>query len=198
MGQYYDILINQDNRYYYSDRKVDGKREFAKLMEHSWFENDTLKCICSFIYQKPSQVFWVGDYADNVTNQINTLSVKKIKEIYDLTYCNEKNVETLLLTSANQISLKDRFLVNHTKKIFIDGDEYFNLAQNNDGWCTHPLSLLTALGNGQGGGDFFGENKEKVGAWAGDLISVEDKLLPKSTLLGFENKTSDYIFVENF
>lgn len=195
MGQYYDILINQDNKYYHSDRSVDGKYEAAKLMEHSWFENDMLKCICSFIYKKPSQVFWVGDYADNVVKKVNTLSVEKIKEIYNLTYCNkEKNVETLSLTSDNQISLKDRFLVNRTKKFFIDGNKYFDWAQNKYGWCTHPLSLLTALGNGQGGGDYFRrESKDKVGAWAGDLISVEDK-----TPLCFEDKTSDYIFIEKF
>ena len=193
MGQYYDILINQDNKYYHSDRKVDGERKYAKLMEHSWFENDMLKCISNFIYQKPSEVFWVGDYADSVNKKINTLSVERIKEIYNLTYRNkDDNIKELSLKSANQISLKDRFLVNHTKKIFIDGNLYFDLAQDTDGWCTHPLSLLTALGNGQGGGDYFGVDKEKVGAWAGDLISVEDK-----APLCFEDKTSDYIFVEN-
>ena len=192
MGQYYDILINQDNKYYFSDRSVDGKYELAKLMEHSWFKNGTLKCVCAFIYEKPSKVFWVGNYAGKVSKKINTLSVKKIKEIYNLTYDKEKkSVETLSLTSANQISLKDRFLVNHTKKIFINGNEYSYWAQNEDGWCTHPLSLLTALGNGLGCGDFFGTNEEKVGAWAGDLISVED-----NCPLYFDNKTHDYIFIE--
>lgn len=195
MGQYYDILINQDNKYYHSDRSVNGEHTPAKLMEHSWFENDTLKCVCAFIYEKPSRVYWVGDYVKSVTKKINALSLEKIKEIYDLTYCNkEKNVETLSLTSANQISLKDRFLVNHTKKIFIEGNEYFDLAQNKYGWCTHPLSLLTALGNGQGGGDYLcKKNKEKAGAWAGDLISVEDE-----APLCFEDKTSDYLFIEKF
>ena len=49
--------------------------------------------------------------------------------------------------------------------------------------------MLTALGNGQGGGDYRGKEEEKIGAWAGDWISVEG--IPS---LLFEDKTLDYIF----
>jgi hypothetical protein len=33
--------------------------------------------------------------------------------------------------------------------------------------------LLTAEGNGRGGGDYNGENKEQIGIWARDIISSE-------------------------
>ena len=43
-----------------------------------------------------------------------------------------------------------------------------------DEWCLHPLSLLTALGNGKGGGDYHGINEDLIGYWAFDEISFED------------------------
>jgi len=40
-------------------------------------------------------------------------------------------------------------------------------------WCAHPLPLLTALGNGMGGGDYRGkEGKDNIGSWAFDEIYV--------------------------
>ena len=40
--------------------------------------------------------------------------------------------------------------------------------------CYHPLALLTATGNGRGGGDYYGKNKESIGVWKFDEISVSD------------------------
>ena len=37
----------------------------------------------------------------------------------------------------------------------------------------NPLPLLTALGNGRGGGDYSGTDEDKVGIWARDVLSVE-------------------------
>ena len=192
MGQYYDIFIEQNGQYYHSDRTVDNVSGFAKLMEHSWFENKLLECVQFFIYKKPSRVYWVGDYADNVNHKINWLNPKDIKKIYSLCYGVEKDKRVKKINSFDSkdaISFHNRFLVNHTKKIYIDGTAYFDLASDEEGWCTNPLSLLTALGNGQGGGDYHGEGEEKVGAWAGDWISIED-----NPPLIFEDKTLDYIF----
>lgn len=107
-------------------------------------------------------------------------NVKKDKSV--------KEIDTFSSKSGS-ISLRDKFLVNYTKKIYIDGTIYFITARNEEGWCTNPLSLLTALGNGQGGGDYRGKEEEKIGAWAGDWISVEG--IPS---LLFEDKTLDYIF----
>ena len=36
------------------------------------------------------------------------------------------------------------------------------------------LPLLTAIGNGEGGGDYYGENMSEIGAWAWNVLSVED------------------------
>ena len=56
-----------------------------------------------------------------------------------------------------------------------------------DGWMIHPLSLLTASGNGRGGGDYRGHNKHLVGLWAGDVISSDSKV-PQ----GYEEITPDF------
>lgn len=192
MGQYYDILIEQNGQYYHSDRTVCNVSGFAKLMEHSWFENKLLECVQFFIYKKPSRVYWVGDYANNLNHKINRLNPKDIKKIYSLCYGVEKDKRVKEINSFNSedaISFNNRFLVNYTKKIYIDGTLYYTAAINEEGWCTNPLSLLTALGNGQGGGDYCGREEEKVGAWAGDWISIED-----NAPLIFEDKTFDYIF----
>lgn len=137
----------------------------------------------------------IGDYANSEERIINSLATKDIKKIYSL--CYNKNVKKdksvkeidTFSSKSGSISLRDKFLVNYTKKIYIDGTIYFITARNEEGWCTNPLSLLTALGNGQGGGDYRGKEEEKIGAWAGDWISVEG--IPS---LLFEDKTLDYIF----
>lgn len=195
MGQYYDILMEQKGQFYHSDRTVDNEHMGAKLTEHSWFENDLLRCVQFSIYKMPSRVYWVGDYADDENRKINNLTPKDIKEIYSLCYDKDyrkkKGVREIntFYSNGGSLSLNGKFLVNRTKKIFLDGALYHTIAINEEGWCTNPLSLLTALGNGQGGGDYFGKEREKIGAWAGDWLSVED--IPP---LLFEDKTLDYIF----
>ena len=39
-------------------------------------------------------------------------------------------------------------------------------------YALHPLALLTAEGNGRGGGDYEGTNMELIGSWSRDFISV--------------------------
>jgi hypothetical protein len=53
-------------------------------------------------------------------------------------------------------------------------------AASNQEDVLHPLPLLTAEGNGRGGGDFRGDDPQNlVGSWARDLISVEAALTPE-------------------
>lgn len=65
-----------------------------------------------------------------------------------------------------------RFIVNHTKKEFVDKRKVPSIG----GWRVHPLPLLTSSGNGRGGGDYHpidDSDGKFVGSWAGDVISVE-------------------------
>ena len=75
------------------------------------------------------------------------------------------------------VDLKEYFLINHDQKVYIDCEKYFEEAQkkSSDSWVVHPLSLLTVVGNGRGGGDYRPNNDEDanaVGSWAWNLIEV--------------------------
>jgi hypothetical protein len=70
-----------------------------------------------------------------------------------------------------------RYIINHTKKEFVDlthlAPTKFTSGGKETIWYMHPMSLLTAEGNGQGGGDYWGEHETKVGIWARDVISTD-------------------------
>ena len=47
---------------------------------------------------------------------------------------------------------------------------------NENEWTIHPLPLLIAHGNGQGGGDYYGSDMDKVGIWAFDHVYTSDEV----------------------
>lgn len=72
---------------------------------------------------------------------------------------------------------KEYFLVNHDKKIFLNFKKYIEKNTNENGLTLHPLPLLTAIGNGEGLGDFYPEQLDQlknVGLWAWDKIEITD------------------------
>ena len=183
MGQYYHAVLERQGKENYSVFQpiVNGEWQGLKLTEHSWMGNDFMSVIAKKIYKKPTRVIWVGDYS--VDEELQALNHK-----YNLdnTY-NSKKAKGVVSKSINREILKGKFLVNHDKKVYIDLNRYFLIAdefnKGNDnywkGWVLNPISLLTAVGNNRGGGDYYdGENTtcfDSVGTWAYNLISVEDK-----------------------
>lgn len=161
MGQYYRPVIVDGIDILIYNRNVNGEYGMAKLMEHSWYDNPTVGKVCGAIYQHPCRIAWVGDYFEGTPPNI-PIPGSVIWE-----------VEGIEIKSP-VVSIKDKILVNHDKREFIDCNYYKKEAIGKDGWCTHPLPILTACGNGQGGGDYSGTDMDNVGYWAGDLISLED------------------------
>lgn len=50
-------------------------------------------------------------------------------------------------------------------------------SQDKDGWILSPLAMLTAIGNGKGGGDFYSDDSEMVdniGVWAWHELEIID------------------------
>jgi len=202
MGQYYKALLIEE-----SGRGSDYyEPDFRKLTEHSWIGNDFLEAICSEIFDKPKRVVWVGDYAAKklysplknnegviihkkgwyaeTESLVNNLSEKEVVCFYKKTWENKKEQSQL---SQNCLDIRGSYVVNHTKSLYLDGREYYESSKFDwstpedfeaDYWCAHPLSLLTAIGNGLGGGDFYGKGRRHIGEWAGDLISVS-KTIPQ-------------------
>lgn len=171
MGQYYEpILITKNNKIKHFNRYIDGKYTLAKLTEHSWIGNTMVDTFCSKLANTKCKVAWVGDYAycysenDNIPNNINK---ETLDMLIDLTKQEGKGM------SFKPLNMKYTLLLNHTKKEFIDMYDYIEKNTDKDGWCIHPLPLLTAIGNGFGGGDYRGINEHLIGHWALDEISIE-------------------------
>lgn len=186
MGQYYNCLTRRGDSVINYDlqikecagvRDFDGRRNpyepdshyiNVKLMGHCWWENEFMLSLTSKLWHNKMQVAWVGDYAadckerDGCDISPKTLSDMSY-EIFD-----EHHIE------AGYMTLENKLLVNHTKQVYIDGDEYFaeNKQNDNDLLCIHPLPLLTSVGNGQGGGDYCGTDMDAVGSWCWDMIEV--------------------------
>lgn len=145
----------------------------SKLMAHSWIGNDFVGTIESFFM--PGECFhkhrlvWAGDYADPEKGAKTNL----YKQV-------EKKLNT---TGFFTVPTLYRYLVNHSKKVYIDKK---NQKPIDDEGILHPLPLLTCEGNGRGGGDYFSKDASTVkhiGSWARDIISVEAEVPANYTQL---------------
>jgi hypothetical protein len=159
MGQYYYPIILDENGnivvWMDAHEYVNG----LKLTEHSFIENNFVSTFefglsPEGIYHK-YRVVWAGDYADNELNQS--------KNLYHL--CNEYKCIHPKVKETNNY----KFIVNHTKKQFVNKSK----VPEKDGYRLHPLPILTAEGNGRGGGDYHSDSS-LIGSWARDIISVEE------------------------
>ena len=155
MGQYYTAFTKIDGEY-----NSYGFWGHLKLMEHSWWKNDWVNLISESIYHNRGNVAWIGDYAEE-------------EEIAPFDIPDGLNRTVLNDSTVCDFTLNGKFLVNHTKGVYLDCTKYYNANEKND-WCIHPLPLLTAVGNGRGGGDYWGFKPGQVGVWAWNELEVTD------------------------
>ena len=195
MGQYYKIFMCKEDgsepRAYTSYDYNNG----AKLMEHAYYGNEFVEVALSQIADnngEPLRIWWVGDYA---TVEDIPEEKKKYNPIFNAwtSQCDSKFNPTPFDYE------KQRYLVNVSTHEYIDLMSVYE--QNKvSGWTgsIHPLPLLTAVGNGRGGGDYHGEsatNKKSVGIWAGDLLQIVDKI-PESSELEYIDISDEAHFRE--
>ena len=166
MGQYYQPLIEQKGKI-----KKFSLRDGVKLMEHSWWGNIDVSSVASILYKKQGRLAWVGDYADD--HHWDDPDKPDPKYLHKLAW-GSRVAESLPDTS---LKLEGKYLVNHSRREYLDLDKYHRKAMQKDGWCVNPLSLLTACGNGQGGGDYWEEYPDAYlgGCWCWDILSIEDE-----------------------
>lgn len=159
MGQYYLAAFLAENDGKEFIRAAINSHEFAngaKLTEHSYVGNNFVSAIeyllsnLGMFYK--TRLVWAGDYADPEPNSDNLYTIAQGKEFIPS-----------LPTSYNDIMKDYSFIVNHTKKQYM----------SKKGKVYHPLPLLTAEGNGRGGGDYRGPGEDMIGIWARDVISME-------------------------
>lgn len=163
MGQYYSAVLKNNKG------EIKAYYDYGlKLMEHSWFFNSYTNTIAKKLLNKPHNIAWIGDYASSDERWQGELvrHRDKCQGHHQTKHTNENFMQCLL--------------INHTKKQFLDLTDYYNKNIKNyikngrdESWIIHPLPLLTAMGNGLGGGDYRGINQENVGIWAGDLLEIK-------------------------
>ncbi len=167
MGQYYEPAKLAANKktvlaWLYSHDYGNG----LKLMEHSWVGNRFVRTVEKLLSKGgdwyKSRIVWAGDYAENCKGRKSN--------VYDR--CKKGNK---IMPSIHTAGV-GRYIVNHSKKLYVDKKAVPKCSKSwNKGLQIHPLPLLTCEGNGQGGGDYYGESK-LIGIWARDIISIEYKL----------------------
>ena len=192
MGQYYKPMFLTKNErgndrpaawIYSHDIKTkytrdDGKSFMMgcglKLMEHSWMNNPMVQIVESLLlpggnwHKQP--IVWAGDYAEPEKETMDHDGVIRThnNNLYD--FCDDHNKITPKIV---RLAKRYRYILNHTTNQYVDKTK----VPDNDGWHIHPLPLLTCEGNGQGGGDYRGNNPI-IGTWARHTLSV-DAVIPE-------------------
>lgn len=211
MGQYYmPTLIEPEDgsiKTLYSHDYDNG----LKLMEHSYIGNNFMDAVSSLIWKHPMKVAWIGDYSNSPYDPEEPYSskmpVEEFMQYYHAVWSEEgekkhnvKPESVKILTMRH----KNRFIINHTRKIYIRIGDYIKRSKWTESsyWkngirldhphyfsmCVHPLSLLTACGNDRGGGDYRYNcpGYEHVGTWAFDIIEISDKAPKDYTAVDYE------------
>lgn len=197
MGQYYRVVMIRGGKatYYNRDVKPDKKAygnlldweknevdqkgcyyTMAKLMEHSYVDNQFVDAITeNLIKNGAAEVAWVGDYAHLPT------------EYAAYNPWDREGRRINYYTPDTKHVLSGKCIINETKGQVIMFDYYYeankwtevwtdeNGKKHNSIWCISPIPLLTACGNGLGGGDYHGSDMSYVGSWAFDEIRIADE-----------------------
>ncbi len=128
-------------------------------MEHSWIGNEFIEVV-ERVLTSPTRVVWAGDYADSEPGSPSNLF--------------NKAKTATKITTPDEIPV-GRYVINHDKRVYVDKT---TVVANASGFAMHPLPVLTAEGNGRGGGDLRQEsttgNYALVGTWARARITVAD------------------------
>lgn len=190
MGQYYRIHFCPK----FTGEVSIFKGSALKLLEMAYWKDIFCDDIASLIVNEPTYITWCGDYADED-------ECRRCGFHYSTVWKSPQEPSQVTPKPDFDIE-KQAALINHTRREYLDlkkykakGEDY---AEENRSLAVsqialgHPLPLLTALGNGRGGGDYCAGmlNYHHVGRWAGDLISIGE--IPK----GY--KEFDTLFVVKF
>ena len=165
--EYLRKRINKGNTEKYSLRYLLGSQNTAASF---YFNNEvTLQDFYITFKQAEEYLKLFHSNDETIWNQY-----KQIKQnILNYNLYNTSDVfNKLSFNFSKSITNEKLFLINHTKKQYVNIKTYINQpAIDDDGYIIHPLPLLIAKTNGSGGGDYRGCNQYFVGYWAGDNIS---------------------------
>lgn len=195
MGQYYVPLLKRADgeSIYFNSHKFDNG---LKLMEHSYFNNNFVNAVKSNLYNHRAKVVWMGDYGDGAYAEFSDrISEDEFMNYFRLAHDDSEAKDGENINVEVDFNVPFYALLNHDTKEYINYETYTNRADCN-GWILDPLPLLTACGNGRGGGDFCNRDNaigiKDVGKWAFcelEIVNMEKVPLHYNEV--------DYIFVED-
>ena len=190
MGQYYRATIKDIDS---GDMKSFSTYDYgngAKLMEHSYLGNDYVAAVLNYLKKHTCRLWWLGDYAED--DDFEGCDDEHTLSSADMRYAWSDDAVVLPHEGNWVWSYLPYIVVNLDKKCYI------KLAEVGD-FVICPLPLLTAVGNGNGGGDYFSDvGADLVGSWAGDTITVlttYDGKIPEK-YADFTDVTDEIIFKE--
>lgn len=156
MGQYYKP-VNIDKRQWLSCYDYDNG---AKLLEHSYIGNRFAETVMHLLATNwnGDRIVWAGDYADPEGNERGDTLYARMGEPFKIT------------PPASTIAY--RYLVNHDRLQVVD---LFRLVSDRFNQIIHPLPILTAVGNGRGGGDLH-QRDARIGSWARQRLAASNHL----------------------
>lgn len=161
MGQYYYPIILDEDGNIVAWMRAHEYNNGLKLLEHSYLGNNFVEAFECLLApgekHYKARVVWAGDYADNEPDSEDNLHHMCTDDL-------KTHPDDLYSTTQYP------YIVNHTKKQFVD--KRMNVDTREGAFGLHPLPLLTCEGNGRGGGDYHGESP-LIGLWARDIISIE-------------------------
>lgn len=174
MGQYYSLYNRSKNERVEHDFNTIGG---MKLTEHSYVVNNLAVFLRKKLANEWSgdRIYHIGDYAS--PNDGTSTASKMWADGYEI-LSNATSIKCP--ASSEDEQLEYPYIINHDKKKYVDIRDVdvcnYWVGKNGDVWLYFfdPLLLLTACGNGQGDGDYFGFDGELIGSWAGDRISASD------------------------
>jgi len=179
MGQYYTpTIIKERGRlvgkgnikaWFYSHDYDNG----LKLMEHSYKGNNFVNAVRNWLIDNGGgNLVWAGDYADyEEGKEVNLAAIAE--------------GSGAMASPSDEDRPKYHYYNNHDKHEFVDLDK---CPKDRFGYVIEPLPLLTAEGNGRGGGDYRGNNLFLVGSWSRDFITCDTKPID-----GYEELTPDFM-----
>ena len=158
MGQYYNACMIDASGKLLMWMNPQLYRNGSKLTEHSILNNSFVStfefALSPGQHYHKSRVVWAGDYAD--PEEGTDVNLYHSCDEYTMIQCNKKS------------TVEFPFLVNHTKKLYVNKNAQASQAS----YGLQPLPILTAEGNGRGGGDYHSDSP-LVGSWARDILSIE-------------------------
>lgn len=183
MGQYFQFAILDDTKKNVRCSLNPHYLDYgSKITEHSIFGSEYVDAAMRFIGKDgpfyKSSVVWVGDYSKEEDDY----------NLYSSAYAMRRNTETNYHDVIHG-TRKYKYLVNFSKKQYVEVPDYSEYDSDNHIIHYHPLPMLTETGNEQGGGGTYqgSDEHDLLGTWAFDVLGASDEV-PK----GYEKIEYDF------